>query len=186
MGSMGTRERMVEVADRLVHERGYNRATLADLAEKADVHPGSIYHFFRTKRALGEAVIDRRLERYAEALREWERIPDPRQRLLAFVEMAAAARQDLSEKGCPIGSLCQELHKEGSPLAKRSAELFRLFLDWMEQQFRVFGKDEAEAQDLALHVMASVQGASLLALTFKAPSLVATEAEHLRSWLKAL
>lgn len=185
MRSVGTRERVIEVADRLVQEKGYNRTTLADLAQKARVHLGSIHYFFKTKRALGEAVIDTRLERYGRLLEEWEKLADPRQRLLAFVDMTVGARHDLSKKGCPIGSLCQELHKEGGPLAARAAKLFRLFLEWMEQQFRLLGKDK-EARVLALHVMAALQGASLLALTFKDPSLVVKEVEVLRRWLKTL
>jgi len=182
---VGTRERVIEVADRLVQEKGYNRTTLADLAQKARVHLGSIHYFFKAKRVLGEAVIEKRLEDYGRLLAQWDEVADPRRRLLAFVEMTVGARHDLSKKGCPIGSLCQELHKEGGPLAARSAKLFRLFLEWIEQQFRQLGKDK-EARILALHVMAALQGASLLALTFKDPRLVVKEAEVLRRWLKAL
>ena len=185
MRTTNTRVRLLEAADQLVQEKGFHRTTLADLAGKARVRLGNVYYYFKTKRALGDAVIHKRLERYRRLLEEWEELDDPRQRLLAFVEMAAGARHDLARKGCPIGSLCQELHKEGGPLAKRSSELFRQFLTWAERQFRQLGKGK-EAHALALHVMSALQGASLLALTFDDPRLVATEAKMLEHWLETV
>ena len=110
MRTIATRDRLIEVAERLVQEKGFHRTTLAALASKARVHLGSIYHFFRTKQALGEAIVDARLERHRRQLAEWSEIEDPRERIAAFVRSVAAARGDLARKGCPIGSLCQELH----------------------------------------------------------------------------
>jgi TetR/AcrR family transcriptional regulator, transcriptional repressor for nem operon len=186
MHTIATRDRLIEVADRLVQEKGFHRTTLATLASKARVHLGSIYHFFRTKRALGEAIVEARLERWRSRLAEWDEIADPRERILAFVKSVAAARGDLSRKGCPIGSLCQELRKERGPLAARSSDLFRLLLDWIEVQFRLLGEDGRRARVLAVHVLGSLQGASLLALTFADPDLVAREAEVIERFLTSV
>jgi TetR/AcrR family transcriptional regulator, transcriptional repressor for nem operon len=184
--TIATRDRLIEVADRLVQEKGFHRTTLAMVASKARVHLGSIYHFFRTKGALGEAIVEARLERSRSRLAEWDETPDPRERIRPFVRSVVAARGDLSRKGCPIGSLCQELHKERGPLAARSANLFRLLLDWLEAQFRLLGADRAQAERHAAHVMASLQGASLLALTFADPDLVAREAEVIERFVSSV
>ena len=99
--------------------------------------------------------------------------------------MVADERETLARSGCPIGSLCQELHKDGGPLAEKSAGLMAAMLSWTEQQFRLLGK-EKESPDLALHLVSVLQGASLLTHTFRQPDLVARETARLKEWINAL
>jgi AcrR family transcriptional regulator len=56
-----TRVRIVRAADELFRERGYAKATIKDIAERADVARDTVHAVFGTKAALIPAIIDLRL-----------------------------------------------------------------------------------------------------------------------------
>ena len=60
--------------------------------------------------------------------------------------------------------MCSELHKDGGPVAKKSAVLFAECLAWMEAQFQALGKG-ADARGLAVHLLSATQGVSVPAHT---------------------
>lgn len=179
------RSRLAEAADKLVYEQGFSRTTLAEIAEESRVPLGNVYYYFKTKEALGEALIQRRADHY-RALREtWDANPDPKARLCGFVQMTMDNSAQLAEFGCPIGSLCQELHKQGGRLAGQAGQMFSEFLEWLEAQFRALGKGK-ESPSLALHLLSATEGATLLTNSFRDPKYVVQEAKGLERWIRAL
>ncbi|MGN6159829.1 MAG: hypothetical protein ACTHNL_17175 [Devosia sp.] len=48
----------------------------------------------------------------------------PKERIWLFIDATLDNRAVLAERGCPMGSLCAELLKDGGELAKRSNALF--------------------------------------------------------------
>lgn len=179
------RSRLVRAADRLVHENGFEQTTLADIAKASKVPLGNVYYYFKTKDAIGEAVVAERARQYRAAREMWDELPDPKQRLLAFTQMTIDSRDMLAKSGCPIGSLCQELHKDGGKLAERASDMFADFLAWLEKQFRELGKGE-ESRDLAVHLMSVLQGATLLTLSFNDPDYITRQADRLKTWIAEL
>ena len=179
------RARLIEVADTLVSQQGFNQTTLADIAAAAKMRLGNVYYYFRTKNQIGTALIEQRSRAY-QALREnWDRLPGPKERLYAFIQMTTDSREYLTLNGCPIGSLCQELHKGGGLLADNAAGMFAEFLAWLETQFRLLGKGD-ESAELAVHVMSVLQGTTLLANSFKNTDYIVNEANRLREWVRTL
>lgn len=179
------RPRLIEAADSLVYRQGFLQTTLADIAKKAKVPLGNVYYYFKTKDEIGRALIDHRAGFYRDLTTSWNEIADPRKRILAFVDMVAGSRDRLAQSGCPIGSLCQELHKHGGPLAAPAAGMFSAILEWLEAQFRLLGKNK-ESPDHALHLLAALQGASLLTHTFNNPKLMLREIARLKQWLDSI
>jgi hypothetical protein len=57
-------------------------------------------------------------------------------------------------------------------------------LDWAEQQFRLMGRQDAG--DLAVALVASYQGISLITNTFRDPELMLREARRLERWIDSL
>lgn len=53
-----TRERLIEVATKLFAERGYEDTSIETVLEEASVSRGSLYHHFKNKEALFEAVLE--------------------------------------------------------------------------------------------------------------------------------
>ncbi len=60
--SEATRAELIRVASDLFAERGYAGASLEDIAGKVGLTKGALYHHFRDKRALFEAVVAQVLE----------------------------------------------------------------------------------------------------------------------------
>jgi AcrR family transcriptional regulator len=51
-----TRERILEVAERLFREIGYQKTTVADIAKMLRMSPANVYRFFDSKKAIHEGV----------------------------------------------------------------------------------------------------------------------------------
>ena len=58
---IGTREHLIETALQMFGERGYAATPLEEVVARAGLSRGALYHHFKDKRALFEAVVDRRL-----------------------------------------------------------------------------------------------------------------------------
>ncbi|MBQ1027540.1 TetR/AcrR family transcriptional regulator [Micromonospora sp. C95] len=179
------RSRLIEAAVRLVHEQGFARTTLADIAGAAGVPLGNVYYYFKTKEAIGEALVAEHAGHYAVLLQQWNQAGDARSRLVSFVQMTADNRAVLARSGCPVGTLCAELHKAGGPLAERTGAIFTELLSWLEEQFRALGRG-ADAAGLALHLLSALQGVSLIAHSLGNPDHVDRETSRLTDWLQTL
>ena len=183
------RAQLVEAAGNLVHRRGFNRTTLADIAAESGIRLGNVYYYFKTKAAIGEAIVEQRASDYRALLGIWDKLPAPEGRRDAFIQFTCENRTVLARSGCPIGTLCMDLRKDEESAtkvaAKNAARLFAEILSWVETQFRALGHGE-KSQQLAQHLVAGLQGASILALVFGRRELVVEEAERLREWLSGL
>jgi len=179
------RARLIQTAARLSYQRGFRETTLADIAETARVPVGNVYYYFKTKEELAEAVVERRLEESRAARAEWDRLSSPKERLLAFVGSVQANREQLARGGCPLGSLCSELRKEGGALAKKSATLFTEPIGWLEKQFRAAGHDK-DSRELATHLFSAFQGMAAVAHGANDPAVVVTGVKRLKDWIGTL
>lgn len=61
----------------------------------------------------------------------------------------------------------------------------RVLLDWAERQFLALGRAE-DARELAVALIASYQGISLLTNTLRDPEMMATEGRRLERWIDSL
>lgn len=177
------RERLVQAAKVLIHQQGFNLTTLADIAQEADVPLGNVYYYFKTKEAIGEAVISKRASEYAEMLCRLDEVSEPGSRLRAFVDSSVEELELIARYGCPIGGLCQELGKQGGSLADQAAKLLHDILQWTEKQFRTLGFAD-KASEYALNLVSTIQGMHLLTHTFKDPKLAKRQTETLLAWLE--
>lgn len=68
-----TRERILDVAQRLVQARGFSGFSYADIAAKVGIRKASIHHHFRTKGILGKELMIRYRVAFREALASIDR-----------------------------------------------------------------------------------------------------------------
>lgn len=176
------RQRLIKAAKILIRKQGFHLTTLADIAQEADVPLGNVYYYFKTKEAIGEAVIETRSRELQESIAKWEESAEPRDRLFAFVQQEVDQAEDTARSGCAIGGLSQELAKQGGPLADAAAKLVNDMLDWSEKQFSAMGLGDA-SRDLAYQFISLIQGTALLTNTFKEPKLMVNLSQSIRTWL---
>jgi TetR/AcrR family transcriptional regulator, transcriptional repressor for nem operon len=181
---LGKRERLVQGARQVLHAQGAQATTIADIAEAADVPVGNVYYYFKTKDELIEAAIDAHADHIQSTLAEFERHGSPRARLKALALSWTEMAEEVARHGCPHGSLCQELAKRDDGLDRRAAKLMALAVDWAEEQFRLMGK--RDPRDLAVGLIAAVQGTALLTSSFRDPEIMTRQAHRLARWIDEL
>ncbi len=180
------RNRLVEAANDLIYQQTFNSTTLADIATKAEVPLGNVYYYFKTKDDILKAVVLKRSAVLQELFTTWDQqFAQAKDRLRAFIRHSIESADTTARFGCEMGSLCQELGKYSGELSHLAAELMHKTLNWVESQFKALGKNEETASTLAKYLISSMQGVSLLTLTFKDPSLIQRQSKNLENWLEA-
>ena len=180
----GKRERLIESATALIHEQGAHRTTLADVAGRAEVPLGNVYYYFKSKDELIGAVLDQYKEQAAALTQEFERHRSPQARLKALIHNWSDMRETVARHGCPMGTLCAELDKNNGGRDRDAAAVIAMIIDWAEGQFRQLGR--RDARDLAMALFAGIQGAALLANTFRDPTILTRQGHHLERWIDTL
>jgi TetR/AcrR family transcriptional repressor of nem operon len=180
----GKRERLVASAGDLLHRQGVLATTLAQVAEAADVPPGNVYYYFKTKDDLVRAVIESRAEQVGAMLGSLQARRSPGARLKALAHQWVEMRELVARYGCPFGTLACELDRREDGLDREAAKPMGLILDWAEDQFRQMGR--RDARDLAVNLFAGVQGGALLANALRDPDIMTGQVRHLERWIDSL
>ena len=68
--SDATRARILDAANRVLREKNYSTARLADIAKAAGTHAGAMYYYFESKEALVEELLNR------NATRSWRYVEE--------------------------------------------------------------------------------------------------------------
>lgn len=179
------RSRLVTAADKLFHEQGVSTTTLANIAQLAEVPLGNVYYYFKSKESIVLAVIDYRRKLIQQQFDELNGIENTKERLQSLVRQSATHSEATANYGDALGSLCQELGKQGGQIAVAAADLMQEIMNWCEKQFTTLGKGE-KAKQLAMILVSSLQGISLLTLTFKNPTYTNQQADYLVNWLETV
>lgn len=186
MGEMTTRERIVEAADQLFYQGGFEHSSFADIADAVQISRGNFYYHFKTKDEILAVVIDRRMEKTRAMLRRWEEEGDsPAERIRCFIKILIANKAKIKLYGCPVGTLSTELAKLDHASKDQAAEIFMLFRDWLRDQFTQLGRSQ-DADDLAMHLLARSQGVATLANAFRDDAFINQEVQQMCDWLDAV
>lgn len=185
MDSMKTRDKIVEKADQLFYQQGFERTSFSDIADAVQISRGNFYHHFKSKDAILDAVIETRLADRQKMLHQWEIDGEtPEDRIRSFIHILILNRSKIKRYGCPVGTLCVELAKMNHPMRRYANEILTLFRTWLSRQFTLLGcKDDAD--ELALHVLAHSQGVATIANAYQDDKFVQGEVDRICSWLKS-
>jgi AcrR family transcriptional regulator len=185
MSDKTTREHILEEADRLFYRQGYEHTSFADIAQAVRISRGNFYYHFRTKDEILDAVINARLAGTRKMLEQWEIDgAQPADRIRSFIHLLIANRADIKRYGCPVGTLCSELAKLNHASQGEANQLFTLFRTWLRRQFTLLGR-EADADALAMHLLARSQGVATLASAFRDETFIRHEVDEMCDWLKS-
>src|SRR5579884_1943842 len=172
-----TRARIVEKAAALIHERGVAGTTLEDVRVAAEVSGSQMYHYFADKNELVQAVIEYQADAIvnrnrhalsgANGVQAWRKM------------VITAAKRTKAKGGCQLGSLVGQL-AECDPEAR--ALIAAGFDQWAAaisdglRSLDVDGKlpSDTDPDDLAITVLATLQGGLLLAQVQQSPRPIET------------
>lgn len=158
------RNQILDAAQEIIQLRGYNGFSFADISKIVGIRKASIHHHFPSKAALGVAVIRRYREEFNELLTDSDR------RGLTGIDKihnyAKLYEIVLSEnKLCLCGMLSSDIDTLPKAMKKEIQKFFDDNLNWLfsiiRENFKLI-TDKA-SNDLAYHIISSLQGAVLLA-----------------------
>jgi TetR/AcrR family transcriptional regulator, transcriptional repressor for nem operon len=180
----GKRERLAAAAAQVFHEQGVEKTTIADIARSAEVPVGNVYYYFKTKDQLVQAALGAHAQSLQDLIDAVEQQVAPQDRLKTLVRGWVDQRDAAVQFGCPTGTLASELGKRADSLHREAAAGIRALIDWVEQQFVAMGRHDAG--ELAVALIASYQGISLLTNIFRDPELMVAEGRRLERWIDSL
>ncbi|MFI5344764.1 MAG: TetR/AcrR family transcriptional regulator [Elusimicrobiota bacterium] len=164
------RAKILRAAYELFATEGYEAASMDRVAEAAGLKKANLFHYYRTKEALGAAVIAEAAKRHSEGMRELfsDAAQDPVTTVrLLFDRGTAGMRQDCS-RGCFIGKMGQELDESDTAMRRQLSQCLgrwredvTAYLDgWRKRGYFRAGFKAEEAAD---GVLALYEGGILIA-----------------------
>jgi TetR/AcrR family transcriptional repressor of nem operon len=189
------RSKLINAAHTLVRRQGYAATSVDQICAAAGVTKGAFFHHFASKEALAAAAAEAWTARADElifTLPEWTRLEDPLDRLLAHIDFRAAMMDGPAEDfSCYVGTMVQESFASSDTLraaadASMSAYAERLAEDIEAAVVNYRVGDRVNAQSLAYHVQAVLQGAFILAKAKADPQIARDNVAHLKRYILML
>lgn len=185
----GTRERIVRAARELFYDQGYASTSLKQVATRAEVHGGSLYHFFPSKTGLVEAVLESYLRLLDPVLMAPARaaVSDPVGRVMHLLGgyRAHLLASDFSG-GCPIGNLALEIGEHQSAARALIRENLQ---KWRDAVAEILGSEgprwDVDAGSLAALVLTTMEGAVMTARMYRSIEPFDRSVGELGTYLRA-
>lgn len=193
-----TRNKIMDVAQRMVLELGLSGTSIERVIEHAGVTKSTFFYHFNTKHDLAAALIERYASEdrhhYVEAMEKAEQLArDPLQQLLIFVGLFIDMTEKLEEPfpGCLYASYC---YQSGAISGEVMSEVAQMMLFWRQ---RLSAKVEEvvalyppripiETHQVADHLLTTFEGAFILSKVMKEPKLASEQLIQCRNYLELL
>ena len=163
----GTATRILDVAERLVQERGFNGFSYADVAAELNVTKASLHYHFAGKAELGQALMARYGERFAEALQVIDAggAQAPEQ-LAAYADLYADVLR--GRRMCLCGMLAAEFGTLPGPIREGVIAFFDQNEAWLEMVLERGARDrtlrlDGSPRETAQTIVSGLEGAMLIA-----------------------
>jgi TetR/AcrR family transcriptional regulator, transcriptional repressor for nem operon len=162
-----TAERILDIAERLVQTRGFTNFSYADIAAELGITKASLHYHFPGKAELGQALIARYSERFAQALGDIDQtVPGAPAKLEAYAGLYADVLR--GNRMCMCGVLAGEYETLPDPMR---AAVIRFFDDnqvWLVHVLTEGLQDGTLAfsgskEDVAQTILVTLEGAMLVA-----------------------
>ncbi|HEX6529525.1 MAG TPA: TetR/AcrR family transcriptional regulator [Burkholderiales bacterium] len=187
--SADTGRRALDIAERLVQTRGFNGFSYADIAEALGVTKASLHYHFPSKADLGERLIERYEAGFLDTLAGIDKAQQgAAQKLRRYAKIYADVLR--ANRMC----LCGMLASDYATLPKPMRERVRHFFDENERWLaRVLEEGRKTGQlafkgapiELARMIVASLEGAMMLARSYGEPPRFDAAAERVIAELEA-
>jgi TetR/AcrR family transcriptional repressor of nem operon len=187
-----SKAKFLDAALHVIRAKGYSATRIEDVCEAAGLTKGSFFHHFEGKEDLALAAADHfaAMADRAFATAPYQRIADPLDRLLGFVDFRSAILQGgLPDFTCLLGTMVQEVydtHPEIRAACERhiSAHATAVARDVADAKKSYAPNARWSPESLALFTQAVIQGAFVLAKARHGPEVAAECLRHLRRYLE--
>jgi TetR/AcrR family transcriptional repressor of nem operon len=162
-----TATQILDAAERLVQERGFNGFSYADVAKELGVTKAALHYHYPGKAELGDALIERYARRFGEALLAVdEEETDAEAKLRAYAQLYAEVFRD--DRMCLCGMLAADYATLPKPMRARVIRFFddnEVWLAHVLEDGRAAGTLHfpGPARSVARTLVGGLEGAMLVA-----------------------
>jgi TetR/AcrR family transcriptional repressor of nem operon len=162
-----TAAQILDAAERLVQERGFNGFSYADVSRELGVTKAALHYHFGSKAELGDALIDRYAERFFEALAKVDvEKTDAGDKLRAYAQLYTDVFRD--DRMCLCGMLAADYATLPDPMRERVVRFFDDNEVWLARVLEAGRKAgtirfAGPARSVARTLIGGLEGAMLVA-----------------------
>jgi TetR/AcrR family transcriptional repressor of lmrAB and yxaGH operons len=182
-----TRQRMLETAAELFHTQGYHATGLNQLVNAGGAPKGSLYfHFPGGKEQIAAEALRVSSAQLRDVLRTLVvRAPDAASGIEAVVNALAQSLLGSDfQRGCPLATVALDTASKSELIRRSCADGYDSWHEVLAEYLVTQGLSSEKAADLAMVVLASIEGGVLLAKTKKDIAPLRTIAGHLRTTIE--
>ncbi len=182
-----TRVRILDAAERLVQQRGFNGFSYATVAAELGVTKAGLHHHFPSKAALGEALIARYSERFSAALDSIDETDaQAPAKLAAYADLYAGVLRE--RRMCLCGMFAAEYETLPAPIRRAVLEFLDHNESWLAavlEQGRADGSINfsGSASETAESILGGLEGTMLVARSYGDPERFEVSATRLLAGL---
>ena len=180
---------ILDTAERLVQQRGYNGFSYADVAAELGLTKAGLHYHFPEKAELGEALMSRYTRRFGEALQQIDaRERGAPEKLEAYADLYAGVLS--GERMCLCGMLAAEYETLPAPMRAVVVRFFDENERWLERVLEEGSRlgtisVTGSARDMARLIVSALEGAMLVARPYADLERFRTAARALLAGLAA-
>ena len=157
-------------AVKLFRQQGYHGTALHDILAAGGSPRGSLYfHFPKGKEEIGETALTLAGEAVRQGIARAAEASESVELFLRRVARAMAADLEKSDykEGCPIATTALETSAQSEVLGNATRTAFRKWENEISRGLARFGMSNEEADQVATMVLSQLEGALLLARTYR-------------------
>ncbi len=125
---MTTRSEIIQLADHLIREKGYNAFSFYDIAKSVGIKTASIHYHFPAKSDLGIAVIEQHIESLNAVIEKYKS-KSPGEKLDKFFSIYSQIKSE--NKVCLVGSLTTDLNTVDESIKTKLKIFSSVMLGWV-------------------------------------------------------
>ncbi|SEP13457.1 transcriptional regulator, TetR family [Paenibacillus sophorae] len=170
---MNRSDHIINVANRLILEKGYSAFSYADVAAEIGIQKASIHYHFPSKANLVQNVVGRYRQEVRANLSKLDSLTnDPREKLEQYLSYWEASLRSKATDICLCAQLASEIPILPEEVTREIRGHFRDITDWLARLLRDaaaenrFAGGEAPIEETAHSILACVHGGLLASRAF--------------------
>ena len=188
MIKINTREKILDETFYIVYRHGYNATSLSMILKACDIPKGSLYHYFKSKKALVLCMLDERIAPRMDDIYALQKTDDTDEidTIIATV-LKVTQKEELIKYGCPLNRLIQEMSAVDSDFEQATNKLFIMIKEKLIALIDNSAlNQEVDSASLAEFIIQSVWGALSLSPVLSSKQQYLSSIKHLIAYLKSL
>jgi TetR/AcrR family transcriptional repressor of nem operon len=161
---------IIEISAKLIHSKGYEKTSIQDILQAAQIGKGQFYYYFSSKQDLGIAVVDYCFEKWNQRVIKniLESEDDPKVKIEKMLECAIDVHTKNGSKcGCFFGNLAVELSEHNEIFREKTNKVFESWTSHLEVVLDELMRKETlplqcDSHVLAQSIVAMIEGGIML------------------------